>query len=152
MEKEYVRSVIILIGGARLPDESMKQYLARVSLYTGIGYRPLRDAYYGQEIRPGVLISEQTKQKLEEAAQHARRPHEIIAYTEHQLAVWEADPARHRAWIDAARDFLAQLRRYHEGPGGGDSLARADDVRGRCGGSGRTAAAAALAAATAAKT
>ena len=125
MENQYIRSVIILIGGAQLPGESIKRYLARVSLYTGIGYRSLCAAYYS---KPGEYISRNTLEKLERAAQSAKRPDELIAYTEHHLAIWEADPARHRPWIDAGRRFVAELRVYHEGQSGRPALAGTADV------------------------
>lgn len=128
MENSYIRSVIILIGGAQLPGENIKKYLARVSLHTGIGYRSLCAAYWGE------YISRNTLEKLEKAAQSARRPEELIAYTEYHLAVWEADPARYRLWIDAARRFVGELRSYHEGPCGRDALARPSDVGRRAGG------------------
>jgi hypothetical protein len=138
MENSYIRSVIILIGGAQLPGENVKKYLARVALHTDIGYRSLCAAYYS---KPGDYISRNTLEKLEKAAQSARRPNELIAYTEYHLAVWEADPARYRPWIDAACRFVGELRRYHEGQCGGTALAGPSDV-GRAGG---TAAASAVA-------
>jgi len=140
MENSYIRSVIILIGGAQLPGENVKKYLARVALHTNIGYRSLCAAYYS---KPGDYISRNTLEKLEKAAQSARRPNELIAYTEYHLAVWEADPARYRPWIDAARRFVGELRRYHEGAGGGTALAGSPDVGRRAHG---TAAASAVAA------
>jgi hypothetical protein len=110
MDKAYIRALIIRVVGARLPGETIDEYLARGSKYIGIGYRSFRAAYYGQDIGPGIYISKNTREKLEKAAKHARKPEYLIAVTEHQLRMWEADPELHRPYIDAAREFLFKLR------------------------------------------
>lgn len=105
MEKAYIQALIIRIGGARATGESKKAYLARVAEYVDVPYRSLCEAYYGG------YISKNTREKLEKAAKHARKPYYLVAVVEHQLRLWEADPKEYRPHIHAAREFLLQLRR-----------------------------------------
>lgn len=122
MEKEYVQSLILLIGGPRAPDESMKEYLGRVSLYTGVDFYSVRDAYYTGR------LSKNGQDKFEKAAKRARQPHDLIAYTEHKLAVWRKHPELYGPWIDAACKFLAEIRQHHRPSGELDTSARSGDV------------------------
>lgn len=122
MEKEYVQSLILLIGGAQLPNESMKEYLRRVSLYTGVDFYSVRDAYYTGR------LSKNGQVKFEKAAKSARQPHDLIAYTEHKLAIWRRHPDLYRPWIDAACKFLVEIRQHPGAPGELDSPDRSGHV------------------------
>lgn len=124
MENAYIYSLIIAIGGVQLPGENVKGYLSRVSQCTGVDFYSLRAAYYGQ------YVSKNTRSKLEQAAENARQTDAIIAFTEYHLKIWQADAKLHRPWIDAARAFLDELRRYPETPRDLDLASRDDDVGG----------------------
>lgn len=114
MEKEYVQALIIYIGGARLPHESMKGYLARVSLDSEVDFYSVRDAYYTGRASKNALA------KFEKAAQSARRSHDLIAYVRIKLAIWEKHPELYRPWISATRSYLEQMDQIREAPSGSD--------------------------------
>lgn len=121
MWKPYIRSLIHSIGGIELRGEGQKGYLSRVSLCTGVGFSALRAAYYGRDTDDGRYlgnndqpVTKENINKLQQAAENARDTWAIIAFTENQIAIWETEPVRFRARIDAAREFLGRLRRDAE--------------------------------------
>jgi hypothetical protein len=110
MEIEYVQSLILLIGGPRAPNESMKRYLVRVSLETDVDFYSVRDAYYTGR------LSKNAQAKFEKAAKRARQTHDVIVYLQLKLAVWEKHPKDYQPQIDATRAYLGQLRQAGEAP------------------------------------
>jgi hypothetical protein len=112
MHHAYIKSLILMIGGNRRPTENTKAYLSRVSQQTDVGYRSLRAAYYGQWISKNQFVSSDTLKKLEWAAEDAEQTYDAVAFTELQIEIWETAPALFQQHIDAAREFVARLRRY----------------------------------------
>ena len=53
--KPWIRHAVHSVGGAYLPGEHQKDYLARVSLCLGIGFSTLRAAYHGQDTPDGYI-------------------------------------------------------------------------------------------------
>jgi|SRR5215467_4342960 len=111
MHQAYIRSLMLLIGGIPRAGE-MDAWLDRISKTTGIGFRSLRAAYYGQWISKYTYVSSKTLNKLEWAADDARQNRDTVEFLELQISIWETSANLYQPKIDMARNFVAWLRRY----------------------------------------
>lgn len=124
-EKEFIQSVVFLIGGEKTPDENMKRYLARAFLHAGVSWSCGRAAFYEGR------MSDETRNKFEKAAQRARQTHDLVAYAKHKLVVWRKRPELYGPYIAATCRFLDEINSCSGTWSGSDAVAGDRDVSGR---------------------
>lgn len=107
MEFRHMRNLVIAVGGPLEATESKKSYLWRVAEITGLSFRVIAAAFYGEQLSP------QTEQKLKAAA--GRHEARILASRFESLAqsLGTRDPDFHSADIDAFRQMAVRLRGFN---------------------------------------
>jgi hypothetical protein len=111
--RAYIRSLMILIAGGAPRNGERDRWLEKISGLTGIGFSTLSAAHKGRWISKNQYVSNNTREKLEAVAAHARKTKTLVEFVELQIDIWETAPEifdEHR--IGLARDFVTRLRRY----------------------------------------
>lgn len=111
MHHAYIKSLIIIIGGNK---RNIKALLLEASRKSDVGFSSIRAAYYGRWISKNQFVSNETLRKLEQAADNARQTHDLVEFTELQIAIWETAPELYQTKIIRARKFIDDMREFDQ--------------------------------------